>query len=134
LAHHTLDDSVLLSEAFYREIVERPIPVEREVIAAVAHAPGLLDFYVWITWKSWTVNGHPVRIPLFGANGLCNQLGTVQYSVDRFFRHKIAQWLRQVKALWPECPAALSEHGHRLVVRSSKKSTAIHPVGSRVNS
>lgn len=130
--HRTLDNSVLLSEAFYREIVEHPIPVEREVIAAVAHAPGLLDFYVWITWKSWTVNGHPARIPLFGANGLCNQLGTARYSVDRLFRHKIAQWLRQVKALWPECPAALSEDGNRLVVRSSKKSTAIHPVESRV--
>ena len=122
----------LLSEAFYREIVEHPIPVEREVIAALAHAPGLLDFYAWITWKSWRVNGPPAHIPLFGVNGLCNQLGTTQYSVDRLFRHKFAQWLRQVKANWPECPPALSADGHYLVVRSSKKSTAIHSVESPV--
>jgi hypothetical protein len=128
LLPHPLDNTVVLSEAFYREIVDHPIPVEREVIAALTHAPGLLDFYVWVAWKSWTVNGHPARIPLFGANGLCNQLGTTQYSVDRLFRHKIAQWLRQVKALWPECPAEVSEDGHCLVVRSSRKSTAIHPV------
>ncbi len=70
---------------------------------------------------------------MFGANGLCNQLGTAQYSVDRLFRHKIAQWLRQVKALWPECPAELSEDGRYWVVRSSKKSTAIHPVERPAN-
>ncbi len=133
LRSRTLENCVLLSEAFYREIVEHPIPVEREVIAALAHAPGLLDFYVWITWKSWTVNGHPARIPLFGANGLCNQLGTAHYSVDRLFRHKIAQWLLQVKTLWPECPASLSEDGLRLVVRSSKTCTAIHPIEKPVN-
>jgi len=76
---HALDNVVVLSEPFYREISEHPIPVEREVIAALAHAPGLLDFYVWIAWKSWTLNGHPARIPIFGSNGLCNQLGTVQF-------------------------------------------------------
>jgi hypothetical protein len=37
---------LVLSEAFYREICEHPIPIEREVVAALAHAPGLLDFYV----------------------------------------------------------------------------------------
>lgn len=43
---HTLDNVVVLSEAFYHEISGHPIPVEREVIAALAHAPGLLDFYI----------------------------------------------------------------------------------------
>ena len=130
---HTLDNVVVLSEPFYREISEHPIPVEREVIAALTHAPGLLDFYVWIAWKSWTLNGHAVRIPIFGLNGLCNQLGSVQYSVERLFRHKIAQWLRQVRALWPGCPAGLSADGRFLVIRSSRKSTALHPVERPVN-
>ncbi len=50
-----------LSEAFYREIWEHPIPAEREVVAALAHASGLLDFYVWITWKSRTVKDQPAQ-------------------------------------------------------------------------
>jgi hypothetical protein len=129
----TADNTVVLSEPFYREIGEHPIPVEREVIAALAHAPGLLDFYVWIAWKSWTLNGHPARIPIFGANGLCNQLGAVQYSIGRAFRHKIARWLGQVKALWPGCPAEVSADGGFLVVPSSRKSTAIRPVERVVN-
>lgn len=107
----TSDNVISLSEAFYQEITAHPIPVEREVIAALAHAPGLLDFYVWIAWKSWTVNCQPTRVPIFGANGLGHQLGTTEYSVDRMFKHKITQWLRHVKLLWPECPAQVSQDG-----------------------
>lgn len=93
---------IALSEAFYQEITAHPIPVEREVIAALAHAPGLMGFYIWIAWKSWTVNGQPVPIPIFGANGLTHQLGPAPYSVNRLFRHMISQWLRYVNLLWPE--------------------------------
>jgi hypothetical protein len=127
------DNVVVLSEAFYREVCEHPIPVEREVVAALAHAPGLLDFYVWITWKSWTVKCQPAHVPLFGLNGLCNQLGMKPYSVDRLFRHKVRQWLAQVKQLWPECPAAISVDGQFLAIRSCKTS-AVNPVEKAVNS
>ena len=121
------DNTITLSEAFYQEITAHPIPVERELIAALAHAPGLLDFYVWIAWKSWTLNGQPARIPIFGANGLGHQLGTTEYSVDRTFRHKISQWLKHVKLLWPECPVQVSQDGRFLIVQSSRKSAALHP-------
>jgi hypothetical protein len=43
---------VTLSESFYREIDEHRIPVERHVVAALANAPGVLDLYLWIVWKS----------------------------------------------------------------------------------
>ena len=124
---------VVLSEAFYRELAEHPIPVERDGVAALAHAPGLLDFYIWMTWKTWTVNGQPARVPLFGLNGLTNQLGTKQYSLDRLFRHKITQWISHVKHLWPECPAYISEDGHFLVLGFSRRSAAIKPVGKVLN-
>jgi hypothetical protein len=129
----TSDNTITLSEPFYQEITAHPIPVEREVIAALAHASGLLDFYVWIAWKSWTVNGQPARVPIFGANGLSHQLGTAEYSVDRLFRHKIMHWLNHVKLLWPECPAQVSQDGKFVVVQSSRKSAALHPVERHVN-
>jgi hypothetical protein len=56
------DNLITLSDPFYREIDEHRIPVEREVVAALAQAPGVLDFYVWLVWKSCTVNGRPVSI------------------------------------------------------------------------
>jgi hypothetical protein len=36
----------VLSEAFYDEIDQHRIPVEREVVALLANAPGVLDLYV----------------------------------------------------------------------------------------
>lgn len=82
---------------------------ERHAVAAFAHSPGVLDFYVWLVWKCWTVRHHGAHVPLFSEWGLVNQLGTKEYSSDRFFRRKINFWLRQVKALWPECPAHVSD-------------------------
>jgi hypothetical protein len=120
------ENAVTLSESFYDEIDQHRIPVEREAIACFAHAPGTLDFYIWLVWKSWTVNGTQVRIPLFGPHGLGEQLGAADYSKDRFFRRKLRHWLRHVKIIWPECPAAIADDGQALVVRSSKRSPAIH--------
>lgn len=128
------DNVVALSEEFHREICEHPIPVEREVAAALAHAPGLLDIYVWITWKSWTVKGQPAHVPPFGINGLCNQLGTKEYSVKRLFRHKVCRWIAEVKQFWPECPATVSEDGKCLSIRSSKTSAAVRPIEKAGNS
>ena len=38
------DNVVTLSDAFHQEIDQHPIPVEREAIVCLAHAPGTLDF------------------------------------------------------------------------------------------
>lgn len=115
----------MLSKAFCGEIDKHPIPVEREVVAMLANAPGVLDLYLWLVWKTWSLNSHPVRIPLFSTGGLADQLGTRQYCSDRFFRRKLNQWLAEIKTLWPQCPAALSKDGLTLALRSSKKNPAI---------
>jgi len=119
------ENVITLSEAFYGEIDDHRIPVELEVVAALAHAPGALDFYIWIVWKSWTVNGNPARIPLFANQGLEDQLGASNYSLDRYFRRKISAWLRQVKVLWPDCPATISKDRRFLIVPSSKRVPAV---------
>ena len=132
LAEH-FDNLITLSDPFYREIDEHRIPIEREVVAALAHAPGVLDFYVWLVWKSWTVNGRPVSIPLVAEHGLNQQLGSAEYTQPRLLRFKIRTWLQQVKALWPECPAFLSADGQSLIIHSSRQSPAIRPVRKGVH-
>jgi hypothetical protein len=104
---NSAENTITLSEAFYREIDAHRIPVEREVVAALAHSPGVLDFYIWIVWKSWTVNGCPARIPIFSPGGLTEQLGSKPYSIVRTFLPVLSKWIRNVKTLWPECPATI---------------------------
>jgi hypothetical protein len=124
---------IVLSEAFYEEIDHHRIPVEREVVALLANAPGVLDLCVWLVWKTWTLNGPSVRIPLFGTGGLSEQLGSEEYLADRFFRRKIRRWLREVQALWPECPASISKDGQSLVLYSAKRNPAVAPVTNLPN-
>jgi hypothetical protein len=126
------DNVITISEAFYREIDAHRIPVEREVVAALAHAPGVLDFYIWLVWKSWTIHGAPAHIPLVGPGSLKEQLGVADYPLERTFRLTLHRWLRTVRALWPECPARLSEHGSFLVLSPSRAAGPIRP--SRSNS
>jgi hypothetical protein len=133
LLAENFDNLITLSNPFYREIDEHRIPIEREVVAALAHVPGVLDFYVWLVWKSWTVNGRPVSIPLVAEHGLNRQLGSAEYAQPRLFRFKIRTWLHHVKSLWPQCPAVLSADGQSLVIHSSRKSPAIRTVRKAVN-
>lgn len=122
------ENVITLSEGYYAEINQHPIPVERHVVAGLANAPGLLDFYVWIVWKSWISKPNPARIPLFGPHGLQGQLGVARYSRDKRFRQTIRRWLDRIKLIWPECPAEPSQDGKFLIVRSSRQTPAIRRV------
>lgn len=64
--YRRLVNVITVSEAFYHEIDAHRIPFEREVAAVLAHAPGMLDFYIWLAWKTWTTHAVLVRIPLTG--------------------------------------------------------------------
>jgi len=131
--HDEADNVITLSESFYEEVNQHPIPVERQVVAGLANAPGLLDFYVWIVWKSWAVKAVPARIPLFGPQGLEAQLGASTYSRNKRFRQTLRQWLMRIKLFWPECPAEPSHDGKFLIVRSSSESPAIHQATAQHN-
>jgi hypothetical protein len=69
-----LENTITLSEAFHNEIDRHKIPVERRVVAALANAPGTLDLYLWLVWRSWSLEaGRRARVPLFGSTSLSQQ-------------------------------------------------------------
>jgi hypothetical protein len=90
----------------------------RGCIAAVkvlAGAPAVLDLFLWLSYRCFLAKEEEA-IPLFGAFGLAQQLGSVEYSRPRRFRAKLQQWLDSIRALWPECPARLTPDGQALLV------------------
>ena len=115
---------VSLSEAFWKEIQEDPIPVDIKVIRELTNIPGCLDLYMWLCWRC-----HQARrtesVPLFGAFGLASQLGVVEYSRDRNFRKRLSEWLRLVHLYWPECPAELTYDGLALRVSQANGITPV---------
>lgn len=107
---------VRLSEAFWAEIASHPIPVDAEVVRALANAPGALDFYMWLRWRAYGCTREQ-QIPLLGLGGLADQLGSEGYTRERDFRRTLKRFLDTVRSFWPACPAELSVKSDHLTVR-----------------
>ena len=121
-------NAVTLSQAFWEELKNHPIPVDTEVIRMLAHNAGCLDLYTWLSWRCYKAKG-PERVPLFGAQGLMNQLGVQEYARERKFRERLKGWLKLICLYWPECPVVLAKNGAFLVV---DRAVAVRPSQSEV--
>jgi Plasmid encoded RepA protein len=98
---------VVLTDEFYHEIMAHPIPADMAAVRVLAHAPAALDLFLWLCYRCRNAKGKE-SIPLFGPFGLMHQLGSAEYSRERKFRQQLKQWLKTVRAVWPECPAVIS--------------------------
>jgi hypothetical protein len=79
--------------------------------------------YIWLVWKSWTLNqGQHATIPIQGDGGLTQQLGSKAYSRERDFLEKLSKWLAEVKAWWVAVGTAVA----RCPPRGSPRATFPH--------
>jgi hypothetical protein len=109
------ENAIVLSDEFYKEVMAHPIPADLDAVKAFGSAPAVLDLFMWLTYRCFTAKAEE-RIPLFGHFGLTAQLGSVEYTRPRRFRAMLAQWLGQVRTVWPECPARISADGQSLSI------------------
>jgi len=106
---------IVLSDEFYREILDHSIPTDLEAAKALSSSPAALDLFMWLSYRCFTSRGKE-RVPLFGDFGLVSQLGSADYARPRRFREKLDGWLKLVRAMWPECPATIDKEGTGLFV------------------
>ena len=106
---------IVLSDEFYREILNHPIPTDLEAAKALSSSPAALDLFMWLSYRCFTARGRE-RVPLFGDFGLVSQLGSADYTRPRKFREKLEVWLSLVRTMWPECPASIDSDGTGLFV------------------
>jgi hypothetical protein len=59
---------ILLSDEFYREVLNHPIPTDLEAAKALSSCPAALDLFMWLSYRCFTARGRE-RVPLFGAFG-----------------------------------------------------------------
>ena len=110
-----LQNEIVLSQEFFREIMDHPIPTDMEAAKALSCSPAALDLFIWLSYRCLIAKGREC-VPLFGESGVVNQLGSSDYSRPRKFRERLAGWLDLVRALWPECPATINADGTGLWV------------------
>jgi len=110
------ENVIVLSDEFYREITEHPIPTDLNAVRVLSSSPAVLDLFMWLSYRCFSARDEE-RIPLSGGLGLAAQLGNAEYARPRKFREKLQEWLRVVKTMWPECPAEVSPDGQALTIR-----------------
>lgn len=108
-------NTIVLSDEFYREILGHPIPTDLAAAKALSSSPAALDLFMWLSYRCFTARGRE-RVPLFGDFGLISQLGSADYARPRKFREKLEGWLKLVRTMWPECPASIDTDGTGLFV------------------
>jgi hypothetical protein len=113
------ENTIVLSDEFYREIMTLPIPTDLEAVKTLSASPAALDLFMWLSYRCYVAKQEE-RISLFGPSGLVNQLGSVAYTRPRKFREKLQQWLGLVRSMWPECPARITDDGIGLIVAPAR--------------
>jgi hypothetical protein len=109
------ENEVILSDEFYRESMEHPIPTDLEAAKALSCSPAALDLFMWLSYRCFTSTSRE-GVSIFGEFGLASQLGSVEYARPRKFRERLDRWLDLVRALWPACPATISSDGNHIWV------------------
>src|SRR5205085_10121272 len=104
------ENKIVLSDEFFREILNHPIPTDLEAAKALSSSPAALDLFMWLSYRCFTARGRE-RVPLFGDFGLISQLGSADYARPRKFREKLEGWLDLVRTMWPQCPASIDQDG-----------------------
>lgn len=110
------ESSVLLTQPFFDEVTNHPVPVDMRALKALKRSPMALDIYSWLTYRLSYLK-HTTRLPWgllqqqFGSNYPLNARGKADFK-----RNFILQ-LKKVQAIYP---ANLETEQAALVLKPTK--------------
>lgn len=87
--------TVTLSERFYQEVIDRPVPIDMRAVKALKKSPMALDIYIWFTYRASYLK-KPSSIPW---EALALQFGS-NYTRLRDFRAAFLNELRKVATVY----------------------------------
>ena len=97
------DSKILLSEAFFNEIISHPVPLDMNTLKALKRCALGLDLYLWLTYRIFTLKS----LQRLTWRQLYRQFGTDPAKAsDKFivrnFRQNVLRELKKIKMAWPE--------------------------------
>jgi hypothetical protein len=102
--------SVTLSEAFFSEIIDRPVPIDMRAIKALKQSPLALDIYATLTYRMSYLK-KPTVIPW---SALAFQLGS-DYSRLRAFKEAFIVELRKVMLVYSGVRVEVQDDGLKII-------------------
>lgn len=104
--------SVTLSEKFFNEVLDRPVPIDMRAMKALKRSPMALDIYTWLTYRSSYLK-RPTVIPWMA---LALQFGS-NYAQVRQFKAAFLAELRKVVTVYGMVQVEATSNG--LMVKPS---------------
>lgn len=104
--------TVTLSERFYAEVIDRPVPIDMRAIKALKRSPMALDIYTWLTYRVSYLK-KPVTVPW---QALALQFGS-SYTQTKHFKQAFLSELRKVATVYGQVQVEATETG--LMVKPS---------------
>ena len=101
--------TVTLSENFFNEVIDRPVPIDMRAIRALKKSPLALDIYSWLTYRMSYLKS-PTVIPWAG---VAMMLGS-SYAELRDFKKAFLNELRKVLLVYPNANVEVLPDGLRI--------------------
>ena len=96
------DSKILLSEAFFNEIISHPVPLDMNTLKALKRCALGLDLYLWLTYRTFALT-RPLQITwrqLYRQFGLAPSKSSDKQTVKNFRRNALRE-LKKIKVAWP---------------------------------
>ncbi len=104
--------TVTLSETFFNEIIDKPVPVDMRALGVLKKSPLALDIYAWLTYRVSYLK-RPTTIPWAG---LAMQFGS-DYARLRDFKSAFTNELNKVVLVYAQARFEITDEG--LLVKPS---------------
>ena len=97
------ESKIHLGEALFNEIVNHPVPLNMNTLAALKRSALGLDLYLWLTYRTFALRA-PLRLTwplLYSQFGAHPDKASDKRTVDAF-RTKVLPELKKIQLAWPE--------------------------------
>ena len=101
--------TVTLSENFFNEVIDRPVPIDMRAIRALKKSPLALDIYTWLTYRMSYLKSPTV----VSWAGVAMMLGS-SYAELRDFKKAFLNELRKVLLVYPNANIEVLPDGLRI--------------------
>ncbi len=101
--------TVTLSENFFNEVIDRPVPIDMRAIRALKKSPLALDIYSWLTYRMSYLTSPTV----VSWAGVAMMLGS-SYAELRDFKKSFLNELRKVLLVYPNANVEVLPDGLRI--------------------
>jgi Plasmid encoded RepA protein len=106
--------TVTLSEPFFREIVDRPVPIDMRALRGLKKSPMALDVYVWLTYRMSYLT-KPTEISWHSLQGQFGAGYPTTPQGIRHFRQKFLAAMKRVQLVYNGGRATPTDGGMKLL-------------------